>query len=193
MRNIRRIVATLFVFAALGVTASAQHTMGGSGMSQTKSLFDRLGGLPAITAVTDEFIERVKADTRINGKFARSDGKRLRLHLIEQLCAATGGPCVYTGNSMTKAHKNMKVTEGEFNALVEDLVAALDKFNVPQQEKNELLGILGPLKGQIVEVNSADTATPLPANFKPAKPASKKELAAGPVMKKTKGQKKGKM
>jgi hemoglobin len=68
--------------------------------------------------------------------------------------------------------------------LVEDLVATLDKFNVPQAEKDELLGILGPLKSQIVEVNTADTGTPLPANFKPAPPLSKKRVAQGPKMKK---------
>jgi hemoglobin len=107
----------------------------------------------------------------------------VKLHLVEQVCAATGGPCKYTGLDMKTSHKNMKVTEGEFNALVEDLVAALDKFNVPAAEKNELLGILGPLKSDIVEVNSPDTGAPLPDNFKPAKPLPKAKIDAGPAMK----------
>ncbi|HEY0386075.1 MAG TPA: group 1 truncated hemoglobin, partial [Pyrinomonadaceae bacterium] len=185
MRNMRRIVAALFLFGALAMTAAAQDKMGGSnmGMSQTKSLFDRLGGLPAITAVTDEFVARVVADKRINGKFARSSGPRVRLHLIEQLCVVTGGPCVYTGNNMKKTHKNMKVTEGEFNALVEDLVGALDKFSVPQAEKTELIGLLAPLKGQIVEVNSTATGTPLPDKFKPAPALPQSQLDAGPKTK----------
>ncbi len=71
---------------------------------------------------------------------------------------------------MKTTHKNMKVTEGEFGALVEDLVASLDKFNVPEKEKNELLGILGPLKDQIVEVKGNATGTSLPANYKNAPP-----------------------
>jgi hemoglobin len=196
MRNMRRIVAALCLFAALAMSAAAQDKMSSGSnmaMSQTKTLFDRLGGLPAITAVTDEFIARVVADTRINGKFAKSSGPRLRLHLIEQLCVVTGGPCVYTGNNMKKTHKNMKVTEGEFNALVEDLVGALDKFSVPAAEKSELLGILGPLKSQIVEVNTTATSTPLPANFKPAPALSQSQLDAGPKTKTMKPAKKGKM
>ncbi|MBC7911291.1 MAG: hypothetical protein H7Y30_12365 [Pyrinomonadaceae bacterium] len=64
----------------------------------------------------------------------------------------------------------MKVTEGEFGALVEDLVATLDKFSVPEKEKGELLGILGPLKDMIVEVKGNATGTELPAKFKPAPP-----------------------
>jgi hemoglobin len=187
MQKIRRIVAALSFVLVLSAMAVAQDSMGGTGMSmQEKSLYERLGGVAAITAVTDEFIKNAAADTRINAKFGKTDIPRLRLHLIEQLCAATGGPCVYTGMSMTQTHKNMGVTEGEFNALVEDLVKALDKFNVPEKEKNELLGILGPLKSQIVEVNSSDTGTPLPANFKPAKPLPAKQVKSGPMMKKKK-------
>ncbi|HEX8847725.1 MAG TPA: group 1 truncated hemoglobin [Pyrinomonadaceae bacterium] len=194
MQLIRRTVAALCLVAAFALVASAQNSNSSMPMPSEvmqKSLYDRLGGLPAITAVTDEFIARAAADTRINAKFGKTNVPRLRLHLIEQLCAVTGGPCVYTGMDMTKTHKNMKVTEGEFNALVEDLIGALDKFNVPATEKNDLLGLLGPLKGQIVEVNSSDTGTPLPPKFKPAKPLSDKQIKAGPKMKtmsKSKGQ-----
>jgi hemoglobin len=181
MQKIKRLALTFFMLGATAVTATAQDTM------MKKSLYDRLGGLPAIKAVIDDFTGRVASDDRINKKFGKSDIARVKLHLVEQVCAATGGPCTYTGLDMKKAHKNMKVTEGEFGALVEDLVATLDKFNVPQAEKDELLGILGPLKSQIVEVNSADTGTSLPANFKPARKLSKKRVAAGPMMKKVKG------
>jgi hemoglobin len=158
-------MAAVCLLAAMSVVASAQDTM-----MKEKSLFDRLGGKDALTAVVDEFVARAAADERINKKFAKTDIPRLKFHLVEQLCAATGGPCKYTGNSMKTAHKNMKVTEGEFNALVEDLVGALDKFNVPEKEKGELLAILGPLKAQIVEVKGDATGTPLPPNFKPAPP-----------------------
>jgi len=162
------------------VAAQAQGEM--SKMTQ-KTLYERLGGLEAIKAVVGEFAGRVLADERINKKFAKTDAPRLTLHLVEQLCAATGGPCEYTGLSMKASHKNMKVTEGEFNALVEDLVGALDKFNVPAAEKNELLGILGPLKADIVEVNGSATGMPLPKKFKPAKPLPKNQIDAGPKMK----------
>lgn len=181
MRRIFILIAAFCLLCALSVNVSAQCSMGGTAMQ--KSLYERLGGKDAIAAVTDEFISRVAADTRINAKFAKSDVPRVRLHLIEQLCLVTGGPCVYTGQSMKKTHKNMKVTEGEFGALAEDLVATLDKFHVPAKEKNELIALLAPLKGQIVEVNSSATGTPLPPNFKPAPPLPKSQIDAGPKMK----------
>jgi hemoglobin len=121
-----------------------------------KSLYARLGGKKAITAVVDEFVNIVAADTRINGFFADTvkDAKRaekLKKNLVDQICQASGGPCKYKGKDMKTAHKGMGVSEADFNALVEDLVKALDKFNVGQTEKNELLGALGPMKGEIVE------------------------------------------
>lgn len=142
----------------------------GNALGQDKSLFERLGGKDAIKAVVDEFVTIAAADARINKKFAKSNIDRLKFQLVEQICNATGGPCTYAGLDMKTAHKNMGVTEGEFNALVEDLVAALNKFNVPEKERNELLGLLGPMKPQIVEVNSPETGTPLPKKFKPAPP-----------------------
>lgn len=133
-----------------------------------KSLYDRLGGKSAITAVIDTFVARVAADNRINKKFARTNIPRVKVMLVDQVCAQTGGPCTYTGRTMKEAHRNMKVTEGEFNALVEDLVSALNTFNVPKKEQDELLAALGSMKGDIVEVQSTATGTPLPASFKPA-------------------------
>ena len=183
----------LVCLAAVGAAAQNTNSSTTSGAmaaaTPQKSLYERLGGMTAITAVVDDFIANLAADERINKKFAKSgmNGPRVRLHLIEQVCEATGGPCKYKGLDMKKAHKNMKVTEGEFNAGVEDLVKSLDKFNVPAAEKGELLAILGSLKGQIVEVKSNETGTPLPAEFKPAKPASEAEIKAGPAMKRGKG------
>lgn len=168
-------VALCLALAAVALSASPVA-------AQDKSLYERLGGQTAIQAVVDDFAGRVLADDRINKKFAKSDATRLKFELVQQICAATGGPCKYTGRDMKTAHKNMKVTDGEFNALVEDLVATLNKFNVPDKEKNELLGILGPLKSQIVEVHSSATGTPLPKKFKPAPPL--KSEMAGKKMKK---------
>jgi hemoglobin len=158
MRKLRTVTLALCLLAI----------MLGAALAQEKSLYERLGGKEAITAVVNEFVSSVAADTRINQKFAKSNIDRVKFQLVEQICAATGGPCKYTGLDMKTAHKKMGVTEGEFNALVEDLVGALDKFNVGEKEKNELLGALGPMKSQIVEVNSTETGTPLPKKFKPA-------------------------
>ena len=118
--------------------------------TQQKSLYDRLGGQPAITAVVDDFVGNVAADTRINRFFARTDIPRLKRLLVEQICQGTGGPCTYTGRDMKTTHAGMGITDAQFNALVEDLVKSLDKFKVPEKEKGELLGILGPMKPSIV-------------------------------------------
>ena len=181
MRKFKLIALAVCMLGITAITAAAQDSMGNS--QAEKTLYERLGGIDAIKAVVNEFAGRVVADDRVNKKFAKSDVPRLTLHLVEFVCVATQGPCEYTGQDMKSAHKNMKVTEGEFNALVEDLVGALDKFNVPEKEKGDLLKLLGPLKDQIVEVNSPATGTPLPPNFKPAPALPKSQTDAGPKMK----------
>lgn len=133
-----------------------------------RTLYERLGGMDAITAVVEDFRDRVAGDDRINLKFARTDLARLRKMLIDQVCEATGGPCRYNGRSMKEAHAGMKVTSGEFDALVADLVATLNQFKVPGTEQGELLAILGPLKSDIVEVDSSEVGTALPDEFRPA-------------------------
>ena len=123
----------------------------GNTMTADKSLYDRLGGKPAITAVVNDFVGRVAADSRINGKFAMTDIPRLKALLVEQICQASAGPCTYTGRSMKAAHAGMGVSGADFDALVGDLVATLNKFKVPEREKNELLSALAPMKSDIVE------------------------------------------
>jgi hemoglobin len=122
-----------------------------SAQTKEKSLYDRLGKKQAITAVVDEFVARVAADTRINQFFAHTDIPHLKMELVNQICQASGGPCKYTGKSMKEAHMGMGVGTADFNALVEDLTGALDKFKVGAKEKNDLLGLLGPMKSDIVE------------------------------------------
>ncbi|MCP9455171.1 MAG: group 1 truncated hemoglobin [Nitrospira sp.] len=139
------------LYAAIAVTCS-WALCGTSAFAEERSLYERLGGVGAIQAVVTKFISNVGADSRINGYFKNADLKQLNKHLVNQVCQATGGPCTYEGRDMKTAHKGMKVTTAAFNALVEDLVAALDTFNVPEKEKGELLAILGPMKSDIVEV-----------------------------------------
>ncbi len=118
-----------------------------------QSLYKRLGGYDAIAAVTDDFIGRLIADKQLSRFFtgASTDSKkRIRQLVVDQLCAATGGPCVYIGRSMKAAHEGLGITEGDWNAAVGHLVATLDKFKVGQKEKDELLGLASSLKGDIV-------------------------------------------
>ena len=117
---------------------------------EKKTLYDRLGGKPAITAVVDDFIGNVAGDARINKRFANANIPRLKTMLVDQICEASGGPCKYTGQTMKASHTGMKIADAEFGALVEDLVKSLDKFKVGAQEKGDLLGALGGMKGDIV-------------------------------------------
>ena len=144
----RRPVIRALAGAAVALLLAGCQSMPSS--MPSKSLYDRLGGQPAIVAVVDDFVGNVAADTRINGMFAGTDIPRLKRLLVEQICAGTGGPCRYTGRDMKTAHRGMKVTDAHFNALVEDLVKTLDKFKVPAKEKGELLAILGPMRSDIV-------------------------------------------
>ena len=141
---------TLVAALAAVVMAGCGGSMDSGKMMAQPTLYERLGGKPAITAVVDDFIGNVAADARINKRFANADIPRLKTKLVEQICEASGGPCKYTGATMLDAHRGMNVTDAEFNALVEDLVKSLDKFKVPSQEKGELLTALGGMKPQIV-------------------------------------------
>ncbi len=133
------------------VLLAAGSSEAGQAKAADKSLYDRLGGKPAITAVVDTFVGKVGGDKRINSFFASTDLAKLKVHLVNQICEASGGPCKYTGRTMTQTHAGMGVDDAAFGALVEDLVAALDHHKVGKTEKDELLGILGPMKSEIVE------------------------------------------
>jgi len=136
-----------------GVTAAALLVAGCAGgmMGEKKApLYERLGGRPAIQAVVDEFIGNVAADARINKHFAGANIGKLKSNLVDQICEAAGGPCKYTGQNMKSAHAGMKITDAEFDALVEDLGKSLDKLKVQEGEKTELLTALGGMRKDVV-------------------------------------------
>jgi hemoglobin len=120
---------------------------------QQPSLYHRLGSYDAIAAVTDDFIGRLATDNQLKRFFAGlsvDSQKRLRQHVVDFLCNATGGPCLYTGRDMKTAHTGLGIAEDDWSAAVKDLVATLDKFKVPEKEKGEVLGAISSLKGDIV-------------------------------------------
>ena len=121
----------------------------------TITTFNKIGGYGAVNAVIDEFLANVAADTRINGFFATTDLANLKQLLVEQVCNATGGYCVYSGRSMCEAHDGMGVTSDDFNALVEDLLTALDTLGVPyaldgSEAIDPLLIALVGMEGQVL-------------------------------------------
>jgi hemoglobin len=162
----RFIVVTLIVFACArcastppstsSSTASppAESSAGAATSPATpgdKSLYERLGGKAAIEAVIDELLKNVANDARIAHRFALTDLKDLRNKLVDLVCGATGGPCKYAGGDMKSVHRGQRIKSADFDALVEDLIKALDTFKVPDREKGELLGALAAMKPDIVE------------------------------------------
>lgn len=121
--------------------------------NQKDSLYKRVGGYDAIAAVTDDFLARMIADPQLNKffvGFSNESKKRIRQHIVDFLCQATGGPCAYHGADMKTAHAGINITEQDWQASVKDLQTTFDKFKVPDRERNELLTAISSLKGDIV-------------------------------------------
>ena len=114
------------------------------------TLYDRLGGLPALTAVVDKTMDSAASDPRTSRSFQGIKVQGLKESIVEQLCEATGGPCKYRGATMRKSHEDLEITSVEFDAFAQQLVAVLDQFKVGTREKDDLLQILGPMKRDIV-------------------------------------------
>lgn len=143
----KRMLALGMMFVLLfAITASAQ--------APAKSLYARLGGYDAVAAVTDDFLGRLTTDAQMKRFFVGASvdsQKKIRQHIVDFLCAATGGPCLYVGRDMKTAHAGLGITESDWNLTVKHLLATLDKFKVPQQEKDEVLAAVSGLKKDIVE------------------------------------------
>lgn len=114
------------------------------------SLYNTFGGKEGITKIVDDFVGFVAADTRINFQFAKTDIPRLKGHLVDMICGATGGPCKYAGRDMVSAHAGMGITNAQFNALAEDMQRAWDKNSIPYRQQNKLMAMLAPMEHQIV-------------------------------------------
>ncbi len=123
-------------------------------MSQ-KTLYERLGGYDAISAVANDLLPRLEADGQL-GRYWQHRGedgvKREKQLLIDFLCSSAGGPLYYTGRDMKTSHKGMKVSESDWAALLKHLNATLDAFKVPQAERNDVLAFINSTKTDIVEV-----------------------------------------
>ena len=114
-------------------------------------LYRALGEEPGIVRIVEGMLLGSARDPRIARHFLDIDIERLRDKLIEQLCFESGGPCVYTGDSMEESHKGMRLTPSDFNALVEHLQDAMDAEGVPTPAQNRLLARLAPMRGQVID------------------------------------------
>nr|WP_173668950.1 group 1 truncated hemoglobin [Pseudomonas rhodesiae] len=115
------------------------------------SLYRDLGAMPGITRIVEGMLLNIARDERIVERFRRIDIQRLRNKLIEQFCVEAGGPCTYTGDSMAESHKGQNVSRSDFNALVEDLIKAMDSEGIPVPTQNRLLARLARMRGDVIE------------------------------------------
>ena len=147
---------TSAVRVALGVIAWGV-LQSGTALGQTpaeKSLYERLGGYEAISAVVNDFAPKLFTDPQV-GPFFKGMGTDTRKSFIQKninlVCNVTGGPCKIISRPARTIHAGLGITEADFNVVVNHLVDTLDKFEVPAKEKQELLSIIGTLKPDIVE------------------------------------------
>jgi hemoglobin len=118
-----------------------------------QTLYARLGGDPALNAFTDDFLGRVTNDPAIIPFFkglTQDDLKRIRQHVFELLCSATGGPCKYTGKDMKTTHKDLEITNDTWNRFTGHLNATVTRLQIQDRERNELVAIIASLKPDIV-------------------------------------------
>ena len=124
--------------------------------TQPTSLYERLGGIYSIATVVDDFIDRIMVDDRLNANprvneaHHRVSPPGFKYLVTEQLGEASGGPQRYTGRSMEDSHPHLMITADEWDAFIDDLNQTLDKFEVPQQERSEVLAIIESTRDAIV-------------------------------------------
>ncbi|MDO9151022.1 MAG: group 1 truncated hemoglobin [Methylotenera sp.] len=140
--------SVLFVLMLL-ISSCAQTQTSPSSTNTVPSLFERIGGLPVLTVVVSETIDRSVNDPKIKRSFDGIKLSTLKQSVVDQLCVLTGGNCVYEGETMQNSHRDLKITTAEFELFVEAFRTSLNK-HVGEREKNELLKILAPMKRDIV-------------------------------------------
>lgn len=142
---------------AAGLAASMLPTTGCHGTAkqtqstkQSKSLYERLGGRPAVAAAVENFVDRTGRDPRLNARFSNTDIPHLKAVMVDHIGEATGGPFKYTGKDMRTSHAGMKITDAEFGFFMENLKATLDELKIGAQEQKEVLAFFNSLKADVV-------------------------------------------
>ncbi len=150
----RKALRTLLASLALSLSLATMWSASAQDGMTKRSLYERLGGYNAVAAVVDDFVGRLVADKQFERFFvghSTDSKKRIRQHIVDQFCAAAGGPCIYTGRTMKDSHAGLNISEADWDAAARHLVATLDKFKVPEPEKKDLLAFVTGLKADIVE------------------------------------------
>ena len=129
---------------------------GGEAVSQTRSLYDRLGGVYSVATVVEDLIDRIMVDPRLNANPRVDEAHHkvppagFKYLVTEMLCGAAGGPQRYSGRSMEESHRDMAITPGEWQAFMDDLQTTLDKFSVPAAEQAEVKAFIESTRAAIV-------------------------------------------
>ena len=147
------LLALVLGFAPASVLTTMASPVPVPQTSTQDSLYKRLGGYDALAAVTDDFLGRLATDPKLGRFFVglnNTSKTRVRQHVVDFLCVATGGPCKYTGQDMVTAHTGLNISEEDWTISVKALVDTLNKFNVPAREQQDVIGAIAPLKSQIV-------------------------------------------
>jgi hemoglobin len=147
------VLMALTILGGFAPLAAAEAIDQNNAPAQGASLYARLGGYDALVAVTKDFIEGLATDPQLSRFFVGlNDASKTRVeaHVIDFLCVATGGPCVYTGQDMKTAHTGLHISEADWSASAAHLTETLNKFKVPQKEQSEVTSAINGLKGDIV-------------------------------------------
>jgi hemoglobin len=146
------LIMPLAVALIAAVPAAAQDSA-----AQTKSLYDRLGGLAPISVVVSDFIDAMVPDSILNQNPAIDAARKrvpaayLKYHVTAMVCQATGGPCQYAGLGMKESHVHLNISPSEWDRMAEILKGVLAKHKVPSQETSELMAIIESTKADIVK------------------------------------------
>lgn len=116
------------------------------------TLYEQMGGQDTMVKLADQFIMEIAYDDRVFPRFADSNVERFREKMIEHFCMVTDGPCTYTGDSMINVHAGMDINSAEFNAVVENLMAAMNKTGIALSAQNQLLERLAVLRPEIMGI-----------------------------------------
>lgn len=149
--SVPAILSVLFLLAVSAAPAAAQAPPAGQ-----KSLYERLGGAYPIAVVVDDFIDRLLVNETLNANPAINEARLrvpkqgLKFHVTTLVCQVTGGPCTYAGRTMKASHAHLKITGKEWQAMLTDFRATLDKFKVPKAEQDELVAIVESTRPDIV-------------------------------------------
>jgi hemoglobin len=149
------------VLAAVIVVMAGTVTQAARAQVTQPSLYERLGGAYSIATVVDDFIERLLVNATLNANPAINEARKrvpkagLKFHVTTMVCEVSGGPCKYTGRAMKESHQHLNITQAEWDAMVVDFKATLNKFKVPQREQQELITIVGSTRNDIVRSSSS--------------------------------------